>query len=171
MIKPQNILCILCLLIAGIGYLSASSPKDVKADKYGVKESASVDLLTKKKLDDGKITFKCRISRYNDKYMMLANVLKNDSAIYIARPGIKFLLANGDSVILKAERPSSCCSSWADGRWYNASFKLNDSDVNKFKRADVLTIIIPFLGGEISRTTASGKENAITRLLQSVEEN
>lgn len=170
MIKPQNILCILCLLIAGVGYLSASSSPKVKADKYGVKESTSVDLLPKKRLDDGKITFKCRISRCNNKYMMLANVLKNDSAIYIARSGIKFLLANGDSVILKAERPSSCCSSWADGRWFNASFKLKDSDVDKLKRADVLTVIIPFHGREISRATASGKENAITRLLQSVED-
>lgn len=170
MIKPKNIFCTLCLLAAGMGCLSAGSPRKVKADEYGGRESASVELLSPKRLKDGRITFKCRIARHDDKYTMLAKVLKNDSAMHIVRPGVKFALANGDSVVLKAERPSACCSSWADGRWYNASFKLNDSDVEKLRNADVLALTIPFYGGEISRATASGKENAIAELLQSVGE-
>lgn len=169
-IRTRHIICILCLLVAGMGYLSARSPKKVKADKYGVKESASVELLSKEKLEDGKITFKCRITRYRDNCFMLAKVLKNDSAMHIVRPGVKFMLADGDSVVLKAERPRACCSEWADGRWYNASFKLGDADVDKLKRADILSVTIPFHGGESSRKTAPGRENVIAGFLQSLED-
>jgi len=168
--RIRNILLILCLLVAGMGYISVGSPRKVKADKYGVKESAHIELLSKKKLADGKISFKCCITRYKDKYMMLANVLKNDSTIHILRPGVKFSLESGDSVVLKAERPSACCSVWADGRWYNVSFKLNESDVERLTRTGVMFISIPFPGGEISREIAPGKENAIVELLQSIGE-
>jgi len=164
----RNILCALCLLAAGIGYISASSPQKAKADRYGVRESAPAELLSKKKQDGGKITFKCRITRYNDDYRLLAKILKNDSAMHIVRPGIKISLSDGDSVVLKAERPAACCSSWADGRWHNTSFKLNATDVEKLTEADVLSITIPFYEGEISRKTAPGKEKAIRKLLQSI---
>ncbi len=170
MIKTKNILCILCLLVAGMGAVSASSPKKVKADKYGVKESVSAELLSKKKQEDGKVTFKCRITRYKDQYTMLAKVLKNDSAMHIVRPGVKFVLADGDTVVLKAERPAACCSSWADGRWYNASFKLGEADVEKLRNAGILSVTIPYYGGETGRKTASGKENAVMELLQSLDD-
>jgi len=157
--------------VAGIGYLSAGSPKKVKADKYGVKESAPVELLSKKKQEDGgKITFKCLITRYNDSYMMFAKVLKNDSAVHIVRPGVRFMLENGDDVVLKAERPSDCCSDWADGRWYNTSFRLNADDVRKLSESEIHSVTIPFYGGEISRPAATGKEKAIAELLQSIGE-
>lgn len=170
MVKTKNILCALCLLIAGMGTLSAGSPRKVKADKYGVKESVSAELLSKKKQEDGKVTFKCRITRYKDQYTMLAKVLRNDSAMHIVRPGVKFALADGDTVVLKAERPAACCSSWADGRWYNVSFKLNETDVKRLGNAGILSVTIPYCGGETGRKTASGKENAVMELLQSLED-
>jgi len=168
--KSGNILCILCLLLAGIGYLSAGSPRKVKADKYGVKESISAELLSKKKLKNGKISFKCRITRRDDNYMMFARILKNDSSMRIVRPGVMFALSNGDSVVLRAGRTSACCSSWADGRWYNAAFELKKSDVVKLGEAEIISITIPFNGGEICRATSTGKRNAIAKLLQSLEE-
>jgi len=170
MIIPKNIFCVLCLLVAGMGYLAAGSPKKVKADKYGVRESASVELLSKKKQNDGKVTFKCRIARYDDKYTILAKVLKNDSAMHIVSPGITFALADGGSVVLKAERPSACCSSWADGRWYNVAFRLNAADTEKLTEADVLSVTIPFYGGEISRDILQDKGKALAELLQSLED-
>lgn len=168
--RTRHIVCILCLLVAGMGWLSAGSPKKVKADKYGVKESASVELLSKEKAEGGKITFKCRITRYGDNCFMLAKVLKNDSAMHIVRPGVKLMLADGDSVVLKAERPRACCSEWADGRWYNAAFKLGDADVDKLKRADILSVTIPYYGGETGRKTAPGKEDAVMKLLRSLDD-
>lgn len=171
MMRTRNIICILCLLVAGMGYSSAGSPKKVKADRYGVKESTPVELLSKKKTKDGRITFKCRITRYKDQYMMPAKILRNDSAMHIVCPGVRFALANGDSVVLKAERPVACCSSWADGRWNNVSFKLNASDVEKLKAAGIVSVTIPYFGGEVSRKTASGQEDAIAERLHSVEDN
>ena len=171
MIKGKTIICILCLLVAGMGYLSAGSPKKVKADKYGVRESVSVQLLAKTKLrEKGKVVFKCRVSHYGGQYMLLAKVLRNDSAVHVVSPGLKLMLADGDSVVLKAERARACCSSWADGRWYNASFKLAPSDVERLKSAKIIALHIPSDKGEIVRQTASGKEDALVGLLQSVEE-
>lgn len=168
MTRPRNILCALCLLVAGTGCLSAGSPK--KADKYGVRESASAELLAKKRLADGKVTFRCRIVRRDGEYTLLAKVQKNDSAVHIVRPGVRFVLAGGDSVVLKAERPSACCSGWADGRWYNVSFKLGTADAAKLKGADVLSVTLPFHGGEAVRKTAPGKEGALAGLLQSLDD-
>lgn len=166
-----SLIFILCLLVAGMGSLSAGGPKKVKPDKYGVRESASAQLLANTKLrEKGKVVFKCRISHYGDQYMLLAKVLRNDSAVHIVSPGVKFMLADGDSVVLKAERPRACCSSWADGRWYNASFKLAPSDVERLKAGKITALHIPSDKGEIVRQTASGKEDALAELLQSVGE-
>jgi len=168
--RTRNIICALCLLAVGIGYMAAITPKKAKADKYGVRESTPIELLSDKRQDDGKITFKCRISCYNDNYLLLAKILKNDSAMHVVRPGVKFLLSDGDSVVLKAERPAACCSSWADGRWYNTSFRLDTADVEKLTGADILSVTIPFNGGVVSRKTVPGKEKSFREQLQSIRE-
>jgi len=158
------------VLTASIGCLSAGSPKKPEADKYSVIESSSAELLPRKKQAGNKVTFRCRITRYNNDYTLLAKILKNDSAMHVMRPGIKFSLSDGDSVVLKAERPAACCSSWADGRWYNTSFKMNASDMEKLADADIISVTIPYNGGEISRSISTGKGNAIRKMLQSVGE-
>ncbi len=168
--RTRHIICILCLLIAGMGCLMAGTPRKVQADKRGVMESATVDLLPKKKLrDSGKVTFRCRISRYGDRCVMLARVLRNDSAMHIVRPGVKFMLADGDSVVLKAERPRACCSEWADGRWYNAAFRLGDADIEKMKNSDMVSVSIHIPDGVVSRDIAPGRGDAVEKLLRSVE--
>ncbi len=168
--RTRNIICILCLLSVGIGCISAGTPRKVRADKYGVTESATVDLLPKKKLrDSGKVTFRCRISKYGERCMMLAKVLKNDSAMHIVSPGVKFMLADGDSLVLKAERPRACCSSWADGRWYNAAFRLGDAEIEKMKGSGIVSVSIHIPDEVVRRDIAPGKEDAVKKLLQSVE--
>jgi len=142
----------------------------VKADRYGVVESQSTELLHGKKQDDGKVTFKCRVTRYDDTYTLLAKILKNDSTVHIVRPGIRLALADGDTVVLQAVRPAACCSSWADGRWYNASFRLDPADVRKLMETGIRSITITSHSGEISREIAPGREMAIAELLQSVRE-
>lgn len=170
MMKTRHIVCLLCLLVAGMGSLSAVSPKRVKPDKYGVRESASAQLLPKTRLGErGKVVFKCRVSRYKDNYMLLAKVLRNDSAVHIVSPGVRFMLADGDSVTLRAERPRACCSGWADGRWYNVSFKLPGAAIEKLRNGKVTSVRIPSDKGEIVRETASGRQEALAELLQSVE--
>lgn len=168
--RTRHIICILCLLVAGMGCLMAGTPRKVQADKRGVTESATVDLLPKKKLRDlGKVTFRCRISRYGERCMMLAKLLKNDSAMHIVSPGVKFMLADGDSLVLKAERPRACCSEWADGRWYNAAFRLGDAEIGKLKGSGIVSVSIHIPDEVVSRDIAPGKEDAVKKLLQSVE--
>lgn len=165
----NNILVALCLLIAGTGCLSAGTPKKVHVDKYGVKESASAELLSRKKQEDGKLTFKCRIVRYEDDYTLLACILKNDSSVYVVKPGIKLLFAEGDSVVLKPERDAACCSNWANGRWYNVAFKLGKQDVEKLKSREIHALYIPSRKGDIHRSIIQKKRNAVAELLRSLE--
>lgn len=168
--RTKHIICVLCLLIAGMGCIMAGTPPKAQTDKRGVTESATVELLPKKRLrDSGKVTFRCRISKYGDRCMILAKVLRNDSAMHIVSPGVTFMLADGDSVVLKAERPRACCSSWADGRWYNAAFRIGDADMEKLKGCGVVSVSIHIPGGVVSRDVASGKEDAVGKLLRSVE--
>ena len=101
--------------------------------------------------------------------MMLAKVLRNDLAMHIVRPGVKFMLADGDSLVLKAERPGACCSEWADGRWYNVAFKLGEADIEKMKNSGMVSVSIHIPDEVVSRDIAPGKEDAVKKLLRSVE--
>lgn len=168
-IRARHIICILCLLLVGIG---CGTSQKVHTDKYGVRESTTIDLLSKKKVrDQGKITFKCRISKFEDSYIMLAKVLKNDSAMHIVRPGIKFMLANGGYLMLKAERPEACCSSWADGRWYNAAFRLGATDIEKLKSKGIVSLSIYVPDGVVSCEVPFGKAYSVAEQLKSIDEN
>lgn len=168
--RARHIICILSLLVAGMECMSAGTTQEAQADREEVVESATVDLLPKRKLrDSGKVTFRCRISRYGDRCMLLASVLENDSTMHIVSPGVKLMLADGDSLVLKAERPRACCSEWADGRWYNAAFRLEPSDMEKLKGSGIVSISIYVPGGVVSRDVASGMENAVARQLRSVD--
>lgn len=161
---------ILCLLVAGMGCISAALPQGGKTDKYGGKESASVQLLAKPKLrGSGRVTFKCRVVRYGPRYRLLAKVLRNDSAVHIVKPGVRLMLADGDSVVLKPERTPGCCSDWADGRWYNASFRLSASDVINLRAGKVVRVAIPSDQGEIRREVSGRKQTVLAELLQSIE--
>lgn len=168
--KMNRLFCILCLLIAGMGFISASSLQKRKTDKCEVKESAAIQLLAKTKLrEKEKVVFKCRVARYGNQYVLLAEVLKNDSAVHIVKPGVRFMLADGDSIVLKPERKAGCCSEWADGKWYNASFKLNTDDVERFKSNEIVSISILSDKEEINREIATGKGNALAKILTSLD--
>lgn len=79
------------------------------------------------------------------------------------------MLADGDSVVLKAERPKACCSEWADGRWYNAAFKLEASDIGKLKGSGIVSMSIHVLDGVVKCDIASGRNNAVAGQLRSVD--
>jgi len=170
MVIIRNLFFMLCLLASGTACLTAGAPRGGDDNSPVVRESGSAELLSKKKTDGVKITFRCRITNIGGCHMMLARILRNDSAKYIAGPGIRFRLADGNSVVLKAERPRACCSSWADGQWYNAAFRLADADVERLSAAEIISITLPFYGNETTRAVAPGKGWAVARMLQSVGE-
>jgi len=101
--------------------------------------------------------------------MMLAKVLKNDSAMHIVRQGVKFMLADGDSVVLKAERPRACCSEWADGRWYNVAFRLGEADIEKMKGNGIVSVSIHVPDGVVRCDVAPDKMDVVKNQLRSVE--
>ena len=55
------------------------------------------------------------------------------------------------------------------GRWYNVSFKLPGTAIEKLRNGKVTSVRIPSDKGEIVRETASGRQEALAELLQSVE--
>jgi len=169
--KLKIINCILCLFIVGTGFLNAGSAQKIKTDRYGAKESEPIEMLSKKKQDNVKLTFRCSVHRYRDRYTLHAKILRNDISVHIVKPGLKFILSDQDSVILKPERHASCCSDWADGRWFNASFIINTQDIDKLKTANIRSVTIPFINGTISRPTLPDKESAVADMLHAVDGN
>jgi len=166
--RLRNIFYILCLLMAGTGSLSANPPENAGADSYRMKSSISAELLSKDRQPDGKITFKCRVTRHNDRYIMLAKILRNDSSLHVRRQGVTFELTDGGTVVLTPERDSACCSNWADGRWFNTSFMLDGSDVERLSDSKIKSVTITCHEGVICRTAATGKEGLLAELLRSV---
>lgn len=167
--NPRHVIS-LCLLVVGLGVLTAWTPRKVKADKYGVCESASAQLLSKVGLrGHGRAVLKCRVAQASGRYELRAKALLNDSAVHIVKPWLRLMLADGDSVVLRPERRHRCCSEWADGRWYNASFPLSLSDVERLKSSEVVAVCISSDRDEIVREVASGRGDALSVLLQSVE--
>lgn len=169
-IHMQIAACLLFLLAAGAAGLSAGSPGKSGEEGYSVRESPTVQVLDRKGDRGGaKAEFKCRAVRYGDGYMLLASVLRNDSAVHVVSPGVEFLLAGGGSVVLEAQRPQACCSGWADGRWYNAAFVMSGPDVVRLRDAEVEALRIHSDKGEILRQTAPGRRDALAKMIRSVE--
>lgn len=168
--KIRIFVYILCLLVAGKGIIWADSLQKEKNDKQKVKESSSVELLSKKKTgEEDKVTFRCRMAHFEDHCLMMARILKNDSAVHVVSPGVTFHLTDNDSITLKPERDMRCCSDWADGRWFNVAFRLDDTHIEKLKASGIVSISIPYQEGVISRTIVRGKEHAVANQLRSVE--
>lgn len=169
-IKTRILACALCLLAVGVGPVSADSPQKEGAGRQKVKESSSVELLSKKKTGpEGKVTFRCRMARHGEHCLLMARILKNDSAVHVVRPGITFYLSDNDSITLKPERDMRCCSDWADGRWFNVAFKLDVVNMERLKASGIVSVSIPCPEGVISRKVAPGKEDAVAGQLRSVE--
>jgi len=170
--KIKHIICIICLLAAGIGYASAGSGKNTGTDgRKKVKESSAVQLLTGNKRDkDRRVSMKCTIARCDTAIVLRARILKGNFAVQVVRPGLRLIMENGDSIMLKPERKSACCSDWAKGRWNNVSFRLSPSDIEMLKKQGIASIVVSTGKEEdIIREIASGKQDAIGKLIRAVE--
>lgn len=170
--KFKHIICTVCLLAAGIGCASACSGENTGTEgRNRVKESSAIQLLAGNRHDNGgRISVKCSIVRCDTATVLRARILKGDFAVQIARQGLRLVLENGESVTLEPERKSACCGDWAAGRWNNVSFRLSRSEVEMLKKHNVVSIVV-FTGKDenIERDIASGKQDAIGKLIQSVE--
>lgn len=166
------IICTICLLVAGIGYASAGAGKSPGAEsRKKVRESSAIQLLAgKKRDDDGRVSMRCCIARCDTAFILQARILKGNFAVQVVRPGLRLVLQNGESVILKPECKPACCGDWAAGRWNNVSFRLSESDTGLLKKYDVISIVISTGKEEnIERNIALGKQGAIGRLIRSIE--
>lgn len=167
----RHIICVLCLLVAGIGCVTAVTTSGKAGDGRGVvTESSTADIISRKgQPRQGKVTFRCRIVREDGRCMMLARIERNDSAVHIVSPGVTFMLSDGGSVTLRAVRPRACCSGWSDGSWYNAAFRLGEADVERLSAAGMVSVSLTTDCGTVSRKVAPGREDAVRRMLQSLE--
>lgn len=170
--KFKHIICAVCLLAAGIGCASTYSGKKAGAgERKSAKESSAVQFIKGKKQDEGgRISMKCSVARCDTATVLRARILKGNFAVQVARPGLRLVLENGESITLEPERKSACCDDWAAGRWNNVSFRLSRSEVEILKEYNVVSIVI-VTGKEenIERDIASGKQDVICKLIRSVE--
>lgn len=170
--KLKYIVCTVCLLVAGIGYVSAGTGENPRAEsRKEVRESSAVQFLAGKKRDgDGRVSMRCTVARCDTATVLRARILKGDFAVQVVQPGLRLVLQNGKSVMLKPERKPACCGDWAAGRWNNVSFRLSESDIELLKKYDIVSLVISTGQEEdIERNIALGKQGAIGGLLRSVE--
>lgn len=171
--KCKHIICVVCLLAAGIGYASAGPGDNTGAEnRKKVKESSAVQLLAGNRRDGGgRVSMKCSIVRCDTAVVLQSRILQGDFAVQVVRPGLRLVLENGESVTLEPERKSACCGDWAAGRWNNVSFRLSSSDIEMLKREGIVSIVVSTSrGGEIKRDIASGRQGAIGKLIRAVEQ-
>lgn len=170
--KLKYIICTVCLLVAGIGYVSAGTGENPRAEsRKEVRESSAVQLLAGKKRDgDGRVSMRCTVARCDTAIVLRARILKGDFAVQVVRPGLRLVLQNGESVVLEPERKSACCGDWAAGRWNNVSCRLSEPEIELLKKYDIVSIVISTgKDADIERDIALGKQGAIGRLIRSVE--
>lgn len=169
--KLKHIMCAVCLLAAGICCASTGSGDTSTEGRKRVKESAAVQLFAGNKRDaGGRVSVKCSIARCDTAIVLRVQILKGDFAVQVARPGLRLVLDNGESVTLSPQRKPACCGDWAAGRWNNLSFRLSCSEAETLKKHSVVSILV-FTGKSehIEREIASGKQDVIGKLIQSVE--
>jgi len=170
--KCKHIICVVCLLAAGIGYASAGSGENTGAEgRKKAKESSAVQLLAGNRRDGGgRVSMKCSIVRCDTAVVLRARILQGDFAVQVVRPGLRLVLENGESLALEPERQSVCCGDWAAGRWNNVSFRLSPSDIEVLKEHGIVSIVVSTDRGEkIERDIASGRQGAIGKLIRAVE--
>lgn len=174
--KLRNIICAVCLLIAGTGYAASDSGTDSVKTEAGKKEkpkvSSEVTLISGKgENDDLKIIMKCRIARTDSTTVLLQARIQRSNAriVHVIRPGITLTLDNDDTVSLSPKREVVCESDWSVGRWDNVSFDLSESDIEKLESHDVVSISIATANGTIERAVPPKRQDKIAKLLRSVE--
>lgn len=169
--KLGHLICAAFLLVAG-GRLTPAAAAVRQADSVEVRTSGAVGLISGRgsSREEGRIDFRCRVERRGDDYMLLAKVMRNRYAMHVVRPGVRFELTDGGSVTLRPERIRRCCSSWGDGRWYNASFRISGPDLGRLRSAGIVSVYMTFAEGTASREVPPRKRGALSELIRSVDE-
>lgn len=167
MTRFRYFLCALVLL-AGTG-LSSVAGNNPDHSAPGIQSRTKELFKGVKDGAEGKVSFKCRIIRKGEEYSLLACILQENVSVHIVKPGVTFAFEDGSSLILNAEIETSCCSNWADGRWYNAEFKLTEKEKEALESNAIASVTIPHSLGVISRSLNPSTGNAISSLISSVE--
>jgi len=167
--KLRYIIYTICLLFTVIGQ-TAAAWGNRGGDRRARKESATIELFSRKKqYNPQKLTFRCRIVRKDSAVVMQVRILRHDSVVHVAKPGIRFSLADGGSVELKPVKEKVCCGDWAAGRWNNVSFLLGQASREKLENSDVIAVVLTTIDGEIGCDIAARKQGALRKQLRSVE--
>jgi len=166
------IICIVVLLAADAGIAAERSRENVRTESLKkTTESSAVRLYAGNGHDGrGRVSMKCLVARNDTAVVLKACILRGDFAVQVTRAGIRFTLKNGESLALKPERNSCCCSDWAAGRWNNVSLRLSPSDREMLKRNDIVSVCV-FTGRDevLEFDLNPGKQGTVARLLHSVE--
>lgn len=168
----QKLLGIL-LLFSVIGVANAQKIKTKEIDKFTKQEviETSTETLYKKNfmLSGWCNRFECCIRKVNDNYTMPTNILMDDIVKYDENSGITLLLSNNEAIILTTLYTGVGAEKYANGYWFNTSFSLSPSDIEKLKSNDVTSIRVSYMGGNFDRDLKGKKQKVITKMLKLVD--
>ncbi len=109
------------------------------------------------------------IRKSGDSYVMPANILLRDIEKYDENSGVTFLLDNDDTVVLKTNFTGVGAEKFGNGYFFNTSFDLNDSDVQKLREHKITNVRVSYLGGHYDRELKSKKQELVMKCIQLVD--
>ena len=109
------------------------------------------------------------IRKAGDSYIMPANILLRDIEKYDENSGVTFLLDNDDTVVLKTNYTGVGAEKFGNGYFFNTTFDINDSDVQKLREHKITNVRISYLGGHYDRELKSKKQELVMKCIQLVD--
>ena len=100
---------------------------------------------------------------------MPANILLRDIEKYDENSGVTFLLDNDDTVVLKTNYTGVGAEKFGNGYFFNTTFDINDSDVQKLREHKITNVRISYLGGHYDRELKSKKQELVMKCIQLVD--
>ena len=164
----RHFLFIIFCLVSFIGFGQKIKTKEI--DKYTKAETIESSLETLYSVNfmgSGWCNkFEFCIRRINGEYAMPANILMNEIVKYTENDGIFLLLEDNSTIFLKTSYTGVGGEAFANGYWFNTSFRLSPTDVEKLKNHKVTSIRIKFMGGHYDRDLKKNKQELIMKSLK-----
>lgn len=166
--------CLILLCTFIVGSISAQKIKvNREVDKFTkseVVETSSKRLYTKNFMGTGYTNiFECAIRKVDGVYSMPASILMHDVVKYDENSGVMFLLSNDETVVLITNYIGIGAERLGNGFWFNTSFMLSPSDVEKLKNNNIISVRVNYVGGYFDYDLKTKNQGIVAEMLKLVD--
>ena len=109
------------------------------------------------------------IRKSGSSYVMPANILLKEIEKYDENSGVTFLLDNDDTIELKTNFTGIGGEKFGNGYFFETSFNISDTDVQKLREHKITNVRVSYLGGHYDRELKSKKQELVMKCIQLVD--